>query len=354
MICSETHENLFSCFWWHHFLHFLLIVGHEKHGGPFTCISSIIKMKKIYHISLSSHDEVMFRCEADMIFGFNCLALGVLETDSAILAEGFLSTHVHTLPMTDCPIELFKRFRYAYSRYFNAKYHRRGRLGQKYPFVIEVDGFHHQLTAVNYLNRQGLHHGVAPTPFAYPHCSVNSFFRAALGKPPARELLPDDQRYKYLPGRGPLPSSYRMNSSGLILREDILEVALVESMYATPRNFLYQMNRVGDEIFREDQTKEKSSSPLITLELIEKGTPGMDITQLLRNESGKYNQSNITDIELCELIDQHYLPRCSKAEMIYEASLFERSSMYKCISGELWSKWHKRGTEAQLKRCLIL
>lgn len=176
----------------------------------------------------------------------------------------------------------------------------------------------------------------------------------ALGKKQAPALLPDNQRYKYLPGRGPLPSQYRMNESGMILREDILEVALVESMYGTPRNFLYQMNRVGDEIFREDQAKEESTSPLITLALIEKGTPELDAAQLLRNENGKHNPNNITDIELCELIDNHYLPMCCNAEVIYDTSLSERDRMYKRISGELWTKQHKRTSDAQLKRCLLL
>lgn len=311
-------------------------------------------MKQTYHISLSSHDEVMFRSESDLVMGFNCLAMGVLETDSSLLAEGFLSTHIHAMPMTGWPDELLRRFRYAYTRYFNAKYHRRGRLGQRTPFVTEVEGFYHRLTVINYLNRQGLHHGIAPTPFAYKHCSSNSFFKDALGKGEDPALLPQEQRYKYLPGRGPLPLQYRMDASGMIMREDILEVALVESMYGTPRNYLYQMNRVGDEIYREDQKAEESRSPLITLELIEKGIPELDVAQLLRNENGKHNPVNITDIELCELIDKHYLPMFSKAETIYEASVSDRIRMCRCISGDLWATRHKRSTEAQLKRCLIL
>lgn len=311
-------------------------------------------MKQTYHISLSSHNEVMFRSESDLIMGFNCLAMGVLETDSALLAEGFLSTHFHAMPMTVCPDELLRQFRYAYTRYFNAKYHRRGRLGQRTPFVMAVDGFYHRLTVINYLNRQGLHHGIAPTPFSYKHCSSNSFFKDALGKKQAPELLPEQQRYKYLPGRGPLPLQYRMDASGMIMREDILEVALVESMYGTPRNYLYQMNRVGDEIYREDQKAEESTTPLITLELIEKGIPELDVAQLLRNENGKHNPANISDIELCELTDSYYLPLFSTADTIYEASVSDRIRIYRGISSDLWATRHKRTTEAQLKRCLLL
>ena len=57
-------------------------------------------MRKTYHLCLSSHEEVMFRSEADLCRGFNALALAILETDSRLLAEGFLTTHFHQLVQT--------------------------------------------------------------------------------------------------------------------------------------------------------------------------------------------------------------------------------------------------------------
>ena len=138
-------------------------------------------MRKMCHLCLSSHDEVMYRSEADLIIGFNCLAIAVLETESRLLAEGFLSTHNHSLVQTDNEKELAFRSRYAYSRYFNTKYKRRGRLGEKEFFILDIEGLHHTLAALNYVNRQGLHHGLATTPFEYLHCSANAFFRKELG-----------------------------------------------------------------------------------------------------------------------------------------------------------------------------
>ncbi len=60
-------------------------------------------MKKIYHLCLSSHDEVLFRSESDLIRGFNALALASLTTDSALLADGLLTTHLHFLTQTPAP-----------------------------------------------------------------------------------------------------------------------------------------------------------------------------------------------------------------------------------------------------------
>ena len=198
-------------------------------------------MRKTFHISLSSPDEVLFRCEADLIRGFNGLALASLETDSRLLADGFPTTHFHSLLQSDCPAEVITQSRYSYSRYFNARYKRKGRLAEKRGFILEVDGYYHTLAALNYVNRQGLHHGISPTPFGYRHCSANAFFSKQLGKAAPSELMPAPQRYKYLPKGIHLPASYRMDTSGLLLREDILDIAQVEAIYVTPRNYIYQM-----------------------------------------------------------------------------------------------------------------
>lgn len=311
-------------------------------------------MRKTYHISLSSHDEVLFRSEADLIRGFNYLALASLETDSRLLAEGFPSTHLHFLTQTDAPEELLRRYRYAYARFFNAKYKRRGRLAERQGFILHVEGFHHTLAALNYVNRQGLHHGISPTPFGYPHCSVNAIFARQLGKLHSKALMPDTERYKYLPKGVNIPHQYRMDTSGLLLREDILDVSQVESFYGTPRNFIYQMNKIGDEMSLRDQKEEKSSSPLITLDLIEQGTPDMNLERLLRNESGKHDPVWISDLDLCRLIDETCLPKYCKGKTIYEASISQRAFLYDLIDKNLWRSRKKKTTDAQLRRCLCL
>lgn len=311
-------------------------------------------MRKTYHISLSSHDEVLFRNEADLIRGFNCLALASLETDSRLLADGFPSTHLHALAQTDAPSEVLRRYRYAYSRYFNTKYKRRGRLAERQGFILHVDGFHHTLAALNYVNRQGLHHGISPTPFGYRHCSANAFFAKQLGKMQTKALMPDGKRYNYLPKGVDIPLQYRMDASGLLLREDILDVTQVESIYGTLRNYLYQMNKIGDEMSLRDQKEEPSSSPTITLELIEQGMPDMNLERLLRNENGKHDPNRISDIELCDLIDGTCVPKYCKVETIYETSVSQRTFLYDLIWKNLWRARQKRTTDAQLRRCLCL
>lgn len=298
-------------------------------------------MRKTYHFCLSSHDEVMFRSEADLNRGFNTLACAVLFTESRALAEGFLTTHHHSGVQTDYPKELTYRFRNAYSRYFNTKYHRRGRLGERQFFSLEVNGLHHTVAMLNYVIRQCLHHGIASTPFDYPHGSANAFFRKELGKDTPPALLDTSQRYQFLPSNVSLPAGYRMDASGLLLREDILDTAYVEEIYITPRNYLFQMNRLSDERDLIDQQKENDTPP-VTLGAIESGVAGFDVRQALICEQGRVNLSRMSDLELCRVIDEQIVPRYFKGSP--DATIYDlpRSTRERICEG-LWRENDRQG-----------
>ena len=86
-------------------------------------------MRKPYHICISGGDELICRSEEDYYRLFNCIALAIHETDSVLLADAEMSTHAHLGVRTDDPMELFSRAWLMYTRYFNSKYGRQGRLG---------------------------------------------------------------------------------------------------------------------------------------------------------------------------------------------------------------------------------
>ena len=324
-------------------------------------------MRKTVHLCLSSHDEVMYRSEADLIMGFNCLALAVLETESRLLAEGFMTTHHHNLVQTDHYKEVMYRSRYAYARYFNAKYGRKGQLGEKQYFSLEVEGLFHTTAALNYVIRQGLHHGLTSTPFEYPHCSANAFFRKELGRCGETPLLRDSNRYHYLPKNKSLPADrYRMSANGLLLREDIIDTAYVEEIYISPRNYLFQMNKVSNERDLDEQRKENGAPP-ITVDLIESGVSDFNAKTAKIFEQGKVDRKRMTDLELCAIVDGQIVPRYlkgSESASIYRLSESKRAT----ICDNLWqeclqSRFGKapRGSlsgkyvsEAQLRRCICI
>lgn len=322
-------------------------------------------MRKTFHICLSSHDEVMYRSEEDLNMGFNSLALAVHDTDSRLLAEGFIPTHNHKAVQTDDPKYLERRNRYTYTRYFNSKYKRLGSLGEKKSFILEVEGVFHIQTLLNYVNRQGLHHGLASTPFEYKHSSSNSYFRKALGKDTDPPLLLKEDQYLYLPEHKTLPEGYRMDAKGLILREDVVDTSYVEEIYITPRNFLFQMNKLTDEKSVQEQMEENNLAP-ITLDELEKGVKEYDPRAALVNEQGRVNLGIMTDLEMCSLIDNVILPRHLKdsdTRSIYLLSDRKRAD----IGNYLWKEsknsfgnkgkgvlCQKRTSASQIQRCLAI
>lgn len=322
-------------------------------------------MRRSYHFCLSSHDEVMFRDDDDMNYAFNCLALAAYDTETRVLADAELSTHMHFCVQTDNPLAFERKRRFPYSYYFNHKYHRRGRLGERSAYVGEVEGVRHLLAAVSYNLRQGLHHGLVSSPFEYEHCSANVIFRKQLGKRPANATMPPMHVYKHLPGKRTLPEGYRMEESGLILREDVIDWAYVEELYVTPRNFLYYMNRLSDDKWVREQADESCDAPAVTLESFERSGNGRTLSDMLANEHGHVDMSRMSDMELCRWIDRMYVPQyfdgdCGKT--LYDIPLKRRLE----LAGKIleWFGMHqgrvsgdvviKRITAEQLARCFAL
>ena len=200
-------------------------------------------MKKTYHLCLSAGEEVLFRDVEDYNRGFNCFALALFQTDSTGLVEAEMSTHYHQLLQTENPKDIMRYFRLSYSMYFNKKYHRSGRLGEKSHYTMEVVGYNHMIAAMSYVLRNPLHHGVAPIPYAYPYSSANSIFMKEMGKMPYGGML--DRRYyhRFINKAAQIPDSYVMSESGVFLRESVLDIPQVENYFVTPRSYNWHMTR---------------------------------------------------------------------------------------------------------------
>lgn len=304
-------------------------------------------MKKTYHLCLSGGDEVLFRDLEDYHRAFNSFALALYNTDSNGLAEAIMATHIHKIIQTENPNEHMHFFRRSYCAYFNHKYHREGRLGEKHHFTMEVVGYHHLMAAISYVLRNAVHHGVAPTPYAYPHCSANAIFRKEMGKFHTENLISPNKYYRHIGRRASFPDSYKMTESGIFLRESVLDIPQVENLFVTPRSFNYYMNRKSSEEWEKEQEKDGESMQPISLLNIEAGVQNSDITKMLTYEHGKTDYRKISDIELCTHLDQ--LARsCYKRHSVYQLSQKEKLQ----IANDLYHRLNLG--EAQIRRCLAL
>ena len=306
-----------------------------------------MRNRKNYHICLSVGDEVYCRCEDDFIRCFNSLALAVAETDSILLADAEMTNHIHECVRTSTPEMLVSRQRYSYSRYFSNKYGRRGRFGERTPCIVELEGVYHLLTAISYVLRNPLHHGVTSTPFGYPFSSIGVYFKEELHGHYLPETIPDERAYRYLPYRHSIPEGYHMDKRGMILRETVIDIADVEHNFATPRSFLFYMNRLSNEEWIKEQRKDGNNVSPITLDIIEHRASSHDISQMLINEHGRSNYNVMSDLQLCKFIDTEIVINYGKTS-VYALSRNEKNE----IANMLYRKY--RLPEAQIKRCLAM
>ena len=306
-------------------------------------------MRNTYHICLASHDEVLHRSVEDYIYDVNCFAVAVHRTESRALADAFMSTHDHSCVQTDDVIQVSRIRRNAYTRYFNAKYERKGRLGEPCCFVSELEGIRRIVAAVSYVNRNPLHHGLTSTPFGYKFCSSNAIFRKELGKEESVIAVNQNVRHRFLPRNCSLPDRFRIDDSGMILQEDIIDVRYVEELFVTPRSYLYMMNRYSEEKWIKEQLEEDSQRPVVTLDMIEQSITDDSVERMLSNEHGRVNLTTLTDLNLCEIIDNDYVPRYRR-HSVYHLSDKEKVD----IGNTLWSKYRKRVSEKQIRRCLLI
>lgn len=293
-----------------------------------------------YHFCWSSHNELLCRDDEDYIRAFNCLALAALETDSTILADGIMSDHMHVGVRTNVGRKFFSRARFAYSRFFNAKYHRAGRLGERTFFMDEMLGNNHTCAGLSYILRQALHHGLCDSPFEYPHCSIRVAFSNLIGYPQKTDSIMSIHEYrKMMPGRKSLPSGYHIEKSGLILRNDVIDASYIEGLFVTHKNYLMHMTRRSDESWIIEQKKDNNNTTPITLETIERHTPDVNIQTLLRNEQKYHNRKKFTDQQLCRLIDEQYLSRQHAESKVPARSIYDLTpSQRSAIGNSIYSK----------------
>lgn len=299
-----------------------------------------------YHICLSAGSSgVLCRDEEDYRRLINCLAIAAYHLKCRTLAYSVMSTHLHLCARTDRARELVKKVRYMYTRYFNQKYNRNGRLGED-PYIVELKGLYHILTAIAYILRNPLHHGVAATPFGYKFSSISAIFQKELGRQPV-PTLPQKLMYRHLPDGVTPPPGYLMDESGMFLPECIVDVEDVEHMFATARSYLYYMNRLSGRKWEEEQCQDNTGQPPVTMETLETGVKMNDLQTMLTNEFGRSNYNSVTDIALCEEIDSICLSNYG-VRSVYGLDTRTRKGM----ADALMRRHHI--SKAQVLRCLAL
>lgn len=289
----------------------------------------------------------MFRDEEDHGMFINLMALRGHALDTELMVDAEMSTHAHLNVFTSEPMRYSSQLRMCYTKYMNGKYGRKGRFGEKYTFVLKVEGFNHQMVLQNYVLRNGLHHGAAATAFGYPYCAARELFADDIGlKKDVAVPMSRTDIATYLPRRAEFPDHFQMNAQGVFVRSSFMEIRRAEQFYTTPRNYLYQMNRLTDESWTADQIKDATSKP-ITLADVEPADEH-SIAQMLNNENGRnYSHTRLQDMDVCRLIDKDLLLSYGVSS-VYHLSTTQKQRIFRTLYYDF------RLPEHQIRRCLVL
>lgn len=141
--------------------------------------------------------------------------------------------------------------------------------------------------AASYVLRNPLHHGVVPIPYAYPHCTASTIFSKDMGHSHTINLMPRKSYYRYLGRHAEYPETYKMNDSGIFLRESVLDIPQVENLFGTPRAFNFFMNRKSSDDWEKEQLKDNNNYPPVNLLSIEKGITLHSPEKMLILENGR-------------------------------------------------------------------
>lgn len=312
---------------------------------------NLCSMKVLIHNCVTCHREVLVRNREDLRNIVNYLALCSFATGVEIWVDAVMSTHIHIILFGEKSriIDFDRLLKMRITKYHRCKYHTRGPLFDAGVFAISLTGHAHSLTAISYVLRNGLHHGVSATPFGYEGCSANYLFRRDLGKPEPSGLITDRKEIAArLPRRAEFPDSFVMEKSGIFLRDSFEELKRVELAYRTPRSFLYQMNRLSSEEWEREQLADEVDLAPVTLWQMEPQATADNVSSWLSNEKGfGFRYDKPTDMSVCEIIDNTLLLQYS-ARSVYELAPAQSNQ----IANYLFRQLHI--PKDQILRCLAM
>ena len=294
-----------------------------------------MKTYNLVHVCIKSEGELMHREEEDYRCGISKMAFAAFRTESHIYAYAFMSTHIHIIVQTsDCP-KFISLYRSAYTRWFNHKYCRTGRLGERYYHTEHLETPYRILYAVNYVLRNPVHHLVSDSALGYEFCSARYIFA---GDFRFRDLPCARRTTHFLSTKITLPESFCLNENGMISPESFLEIKAVENLYGTVKSFMYYLNRPSfKDLGKSPDTGEKP----LTIDMIE---PSFNIEELRENEQKRSVKGYAKDIDICRIIDKECLPGKSYTRITEQERIRITNTLLRRFNGCISIK--------QINRCL--
>ena len=199
--------------------------------------------KKFWHICTAGLEkELIFKTEADYIFGMNCIPLSIADRAVSVKTFCLMDNHVHFIvhgAAEECG-SFIKGYR---RRLFTLADMSRAEICMK-----EINDTEYLMRAICYVLRNPTAAGLAVLPSHYRWGSGPLYFNG--GNIPVRNLpqttiadLSQRRQISLFRSRQQLPGQYTVTADGLICTECYKDIWFVENLFRTPVRMLYFLSR---------------------------------------------------------------------------------------------------------------
>lgn len=199
--------------------------------------------KKFWHICTAGlEQELIFKTEADYIFGMNCIPLSIADRAVSVKTFCLMDNHVHFIVHgagEECG-SFIKGYR---RRLFTLADMSRAEICMK-----EISDTEYLMRAICYVLRNPTAAGLTVLPSHYRWGSGSLYFNG--GNIPVSNLphatvaeLSLRRQKSLFRSRQQLPGQYTITADGLVCPECYVDVRFVENLFRTPARMLYFLSR---------------------------------------------------------------------------------------------------------------
>ena len=240
-------------------------------------------------------DALWFRDEEDFVAGMNYVAVLSVVTSINILAFILMSNHVHFV--LECSYEeaklFFDKLKRLYGAYYHNKYGTLEPLRRNGADIQEV-----KLTpdsverAIAYVLMNCVAANICATADGYPWSSASCYFN--LNKPNGTAIgsIRKRKMCRILKSKADMPADYLLGEFGYILPESYIKKDFVESLYGSPKRYLFFLNN-------SSKTKthlEKNAAPTFSDQLIAAAASDLCRSLCRKNSTRELDTSERNDI----------------------------------------------------------
>lgn len=230
----------------------------------------------------------LFKDNEDFVHGINRIAICTFLTEVKVYSYSLMDNHVHfvlygTMPQCKGFINKYKTL---IGKWINLKYGIEQYLYHLSSQIIRIDSEENLIDTISYIDRNPTVAGYKYLPIDYPWGSAGFMFRKDRDYGPVRRVseIGTKELRQLLRTRLSIPGDWMLDSNGMILPTQFLEIAAAERLYRSPARYIYHLSKkLEGKVELLISQGNKSFFPDIELrQIVEKLSKEMFGTSLIR------------------------------------------------------------------------